>query len=151
LATAGTDRFARITGLQTNAPRFNLEGHTHHVIGLAWSPDGGVLATAGAEGAVKLWNSRTGERRKNVDGFGKEVVGLQAAGPSLRFVAVSGAGQGRLFKADGEKIRDLAAVPEYLQAMAVSGDGRWILGGDDRGVVRVWDAESGELRHSWAP
>ena len=151
LATAGTDRFARIIGLQTNAPRFNLEGHTHHVIGLAWSPDGGVLATAGAEGAVKLWNPRTGERRKNVDGFGKEVVGLQAAGPSLRFVAVSGAGQGRLFKADGEKIRDLAAVPEYLQAMAVSGDGRWILGGDDRGVVRVWDAESGELRHSWAP
>ena len=151
LATAGTDRFARITGLQTNAPRFNLEGHTHHVIGLAWSPDGGVLATAGAEGAIKLWNPRTGERRKNVDGFGKEVVGLRAAGPSLRFVAVSGAGQGRLFKADGEKIRDLAAVPEYLQALAVSGDGRWILGGDDRGMVRVWDADSGELRHSWAP
>ena len=54
LATAGTDRFARITGLQTNAPRFNLEGHTHHVIGLAWSPDGGVLATAGAEARASL-------------------------------------------------------------------------------------------------
>lgn len=151
LATAGTDRFARITGLQTNTPRFNLEGHTHHVIGVAWSPDGGVLATAGAEGSVKLWNPRTGERRKNVDGFGKEVTGLQAAGSSLRFVAVSGAGGGRLFKADGEKVRDLASVPDYLQALAVSPDGRWIVGGDDRGNVRVWDAENGQLRQSWAP
>jgi len=151
LATAGTDRFARITGLQTNAPRFHLEGHTHHVIGVAWSPDGGVLATAGAEGSVKLWNPRTGERRKNVDGFGKEVTGLQAAGSSLRFVALSGAGGGRLFKADGEKVRDLASVPDYLQALAVSPDGRWIVGGDDRGNVRVWDAENGQLRQSWAP
>lgn len=151
LATAGTDRFARITGLQTNAPRFNLEGHTHHVIGVAWSPDGGVLATAGAEGVVKLWNPATGERRKNVDGFGKEVTGLQAAGASLRFVALSGAGGGRVFKSDGEKVRDLAAVPDYLQALAVSRDGRWIVGGDDRGNVRVWDAESGQLRRSWEP
>jgi WD40 repeat protein len=151
LATAGTDRFARITGLQTNAPRFNLEGHTHHVIGVAWSPDGGVLATAGAEGVVKLWNPRTGERRKNVDGFGKEVTGLQAAGPSLRFVALSGTGGGRVFKADGEKVRDLASVPDYLQALAVSPDGRWIVGSDDRGHVRVWDSENGQLRQSWAP
>lgn len=151
LATAGTDRFARITGLQTNAPRFNLEGHTHHVIGVAWSPDGGVLATAGAEGVVKLWNPRTGERRKNVDGFGKEVTGLQAAGPSLRFVALSGTGGGRVFKSDGEKVRDLASVPDYLQALAVSPDGRWIVGSDDRGHVRVWDSENGQLRQSWAP
>ncbi|MEY4689820.1 MAG: Chromosome partition protein Smc [Verrucomicrobiota bacterium] len=151
LASAGTDRFARITGLQTNAARFNLEGHTHHVIGVAWSPDGGVLATAGAEGTVKLWNPRTGERRKNVDGFGKEVTGLQAAGASLRFVALSGAGGGRVFKADGEKLRDLATVPDYLQALAVSRDGRWIVGGDDRGNVRVWDAENGQLRQSWEP
>ncbi len=151
LASAGADRFARITGLQTNAARFNLEGHTHHVIGVAWSPDGGVLATAGAEGTVKLWNPRTGERRKNVDGFGKEVTGLQPGGQALRFVAMSGTGKGRVFKADGEAVRDLASVPDYLQALAVSRDGRRVVGGDDRGIVRVWDAESGQLLQSWEP
>jgi WD40 repeat protein len=151
IASAGADRFARIIGLQTNGPRFNLEGHTHHVIGVAWAPDGSILASAGAEGTVKLWNSRTGERRKNVEGFGKEVTGLQVAGPALRFVAMSGAGKGRVFKADGEAVRDLAAVPEYLQALAVSRDGRWIVGSDDRGRVRLWDGETGQLRQSWDP
>ena len=151
LASSGADRFARITGLKTNMPRFNLEGHTHHVIGVAWTADGSVLATAGAEGTVKLWNPRTGERRKNIDGFGKEVTGLQAAGQALRFVAVSGSGKGRVFKADGETLRDLAAAPEYLQALSVSRDGRWAVGTDDRGIVRVWDTETGQLRKSWEP
>jgi WD40 repeat protein len=151
LASAGADRFARITVLTTNKPRFNLEGHTHHVIGVAWAPDSSVLATAGAEGTVKLWNPRTGERRKNIEGFGKEVTGLQVAGQALRFVAVSGSGKGRVFKADGETLRDLAAVPEYLQALSVSRDGRWVVGTDDRGIVRVWDAETGQLRQSWDP
>jgi WD40 repeat protein len=151
LASAGADRFARITALNTNQSRFNLEGHTHHVIGVAWTPDSSVLATAGAEGTVKLWNPRTGERRKNVDGFGKEVTGLQSAGQALRFVAVSGSGKGRVFKADGETIRDLSAVPEYLQTLSVSRDGRWVVGADDRGIVRVWDAETGQLRQSWEP
>ena len=151
IASSGADRFARITTLQTNVSRLNLEGHTHHVIAVAWTPDGSVLATAGAEGTVKLWNPRTGERRKNVEGFGKEVTGLQSAGQALRFVALSGAGKGRVFKADGETVRDLAAVPEYLQALAVSRDGRWIVGADDRGIVRLWDADNGQLRQSWEP
>jgi WD40 repeat protein len=151
IASSGADRFARITTLQTNVSRLNLEGHTHHVIAVAWTPDGSVLATAGAEGTVKLWNPRTGERRKNVEGFGKEVTGLQSAGQALRFVALSGTGKGRVFKADGETVRDLAAVPEYLQALAVSRDGRWIVGADDRGFVRLWDADNGQLRQSWEP
>jgi WD40 repeat protein len=56
-----------------------------------------------------------------------------------------------VFKADGETVRDLAAVPEYLQALAVSRDGRWIVGADDRGFVRLWDADNGQLRQSWEP
>lgn len=151
IASAGADRFARITPLQTPAARLHLEGHTHHVIAVAWAPDGSVLATGGAEGMVKLWNPRTGERRKNIEGFGKEVTGLQPAGGLLRFVAVSGSGKGRVFKSDGETVRDLATVPEYLQALSVSRDGRWVVGADDRGIVRLWDAESGQLRRTWEP
>jgi len=66
-------------------------------------------------------------------------------------VAVSGSGKGRVFKSDGETVRDLATVPEYLQALSVSRDGRWVVGADDRGIVRLWDAESGQLRRTWEP
>ncbi len=146
LLTGGADRFARITPVEGDGPRLALEGHTHHVLAVAWDPDAGTAASAGADGVVKLWNAATGERRKNVEGFGKEVTGLLTAGANRQFVAVGGDGRGRLFRSDGEKVRDLAAVPEYLQALAVTRDGLHAVGADDRGVLSVWNLSNGEVR-----
>jgi WD40 repeat protein len=151
LATGGADRFARITPVVGDAPRINLEGHTHHVLAVAWQADSSTLATAGADGVVKLWNPKTGERRKNVEGFGKEVTGLRAVGITNQFVVVSGSGQGRVFRADGEKVRDLAATPAFLQAMSATRNGSLVSGAGDDGVLRIWDLATGELRHSLPP
>lgn len=146
LATGGADRFARITPVEGEGVRLALEGHTHHVMGVGWSADGSMLATGGAEGVVKLWNPRTGERRKNVDGFVKEVAGIQAAGLAAQFVAVGADGRGRLLRTDGEKVRDLTAVPEYVQALAVARDGTRAFGTDDRGILSIWNLATGEVR-----
>ncbi len=146
LFSGGTDRFGRITPVKGDGPRINLEGHSHHLLGVAWAADGGVVASASADGTVKFWNPVTGERTKNVDGFGKEVTGLQSVGVSGEFVAMSGDGRGRIMRGNGEKIRDLAAVPDYLQALAVSSDGFWAVGADDHGLVSVWELATGEKR-----
>ena len=146
LLTGGADRFARITPVEGDGPRLALEGHTHHVLAVAWDPDAGTAASAGADGVVKLWNAATGERRKNIEGFGKEVTGLLAAGATRLFVAIGGDGRGRVFRPDGEKVRDLAAVPEYLQALAVTRDGLRAAAADDRGVLSVWNLSNGEVR-----
>jgi WD40 repeat protein len=151
LATGGADRFARITPLSGAGAQVNLEGHTHHVLDVAWLADGSTLATAGAEGVVKLWNPKTGERRKNVEGFEKEVTGLKALGTTNQFVAVSGSGQGRIFRADGEKVRDLPAAPAFLQALAVTRNGSLIAGAGDDGVLRFWDPATGKQSVSLAP
>ena len=145
LATGGADRFGRITPVQGDGPRLTLEGHTHHVIGVAWLADGSTLATAGAEGVVKLWDPKTGERRGNVDGFGKEVVGLHPVGLTPNFVAMGANGHGRIVKSNGEKLRDLNAAPEYLQTVAVTRDGQWAVGADDHGIVSVWNLTTGEI------
>ncbi len=145
LATGGADRFGRITPVQGDGPRLTLEGHTHHVIGVAWLADGSVLATAGAEGVVKLWDPKTGERRGNVEGFGKEVVGLHPMGLAANFVAMGANGRGRIVKSNGEKLRDLNAAPEYLQTVAVTRDGQWAVGADDSGIVSVWNLNTGEI------
>jgi len=129
----------------------NLEGHTQHVLDVAWLPDGSTVATAGAEGIVKLWNPKTGERRKNVEGFGKEVTGLKPVGATNQFVAVSGTGQGRVFRADGEKVRDLAAVPAFLQTLAVTRNGSLIAGAGDDGTLYLWDMETEKKRLSLPP
>jgi len=146
LASGGADRFARISHSSTNAPTIHLEGHTHHVLGVAWTPDGSTIASAGAEGAVKLWNPMTGERRRNIDGFSKEITGLQSVALTNQFVAVGGNGRGRIFRADGEKVRDLAVTSEYLQAFAVTPDGETAIGADDHGRVTFWSLATGEIR-----
>lgn len=145
LVTGGADRFGRITPVQGDGPRLTLEGHTHHVIGVAWLADGSLVATAGAEGVVKLWDPKTGERRGNVDGFGKEVVGLHPVGLAPNFVAMGANGHGRIVKSNGEKVRDLNNAPEYLQTLAVTRDGQWAVGADDHGIVSVWNLTTGEI------
>ena len=151
LITGGADRFARITPVVGDGPRINLEGHTHHVLGVAWQADGSTVATAGADGVVKLWNPKTGERRKNVEDFGKEVTGLRSVGITNQFVAVSGSGQGRVFRSDGEKVRELAATPAFLQAMSATRSGNLVAGAGDDGVLRIWDVATGEQRLSLPP
>jgi WD40 repeat protein len=143
LLTGGADRFGRIVDLATGAVTRNLEGHIHHVLGVAWSRDGRRVATAGAEGVVKIWNPMTGERLKNIDGFGKETTGIQPVGIADLFLAVSGSGDARLFKAGGEEVRRLGAGDVYLEAVAVTPDGTTAAAGDSMGGIHVWSLEDG--------
>ncbi len=144
LASGGADRFGRITSLNDPGSQLNLEGHTHHVLGVAWLADGSALATAGAEGVVKVWNPTTGERQKNVDGFGKAITGLLAVGLNAEFVAISGTGHGRVFRSNGEKLRDLDPAPTFLQSLGVTRDGAWVAGSGDDGILRLWNVANGK-------
>lgn len=151
LASGGADRFARISEVASGTTRLHLEGHTHHVMAVTWLAHGGVLASAGAEGVVKVWNADTGERLRNIDGFGKEVTGLNAVGLHPRFLAVSGSGQARLVRDNGEKVRDLPRISAFPQALATSPDGAWAAIAADDGILRLWDLESGKERFSLPP
>lgn len=71
-----------IVGKQTNL----FEGHTHHVMGVAFLSDGRVLATAGAEGTVSTWDMIIGERKKKIEGWTKEVTSLQFIGATNQIV-----------------------------------------------------------------
>lgn len=151
LASGGADRFARISDVASGKLLRSLEGHTHHVMGVAWLAHGGVLASAGAEGTVKIWNPFTGDRLKNVDGFGKEVTGLRAVGLTHQFVAVSGSGQGRIVRDNGEKVRDLPGAPSFFQGVDTAADGTWAAVAADDGTLRIWDLDSGKERLALPP
>jgi len=151
IATGGADRFARISEVSTGKLIRSLEGHTHHVMGVAWLAHGGVLASAGAEGSVKIWNPLTGDRLKNVDGFGKEVTGLRALGLTNQFVAVSGSGQGRVVRENGEKVRDLPGAPSFFESLATTADGKWAAVAADDGILRIWDVEAAKERFAISP
>ncbi len=94
-----------------------LEGHTHHVLGVAWRLDGRSLASAGADSVVKVWNAKTGDQIVTVQGFNKEVTGVQFVAETDQAIATSGSKLVRMFNsANGGTMRDLAEVPISYRA-----------------------------------
>ena len=45
-----------------------LEGHTHFVNSVAFSPDGSILASASYDNTVRLWNATTGQEVQTLKG-----------------------------------------------------------------------------------
>jgi WD40 repeat protein len=151
LASGAADKMARVIDLATGKVVRNLEGHTHHVLGVAWSLDGRTLATAGADNLVKVWDFPTGTRRKNIEGYEKEVTAIHFIAASDQIVTSSGDNRVRLVNTDGKDIRSLPDVSDFMEAAAVTADGRIIVGGGQDGVLRVWNAVDGKAIASYPP
>jgi WD40 repeat protein len=145
LATGSADRFARVIDLQTGKVLKNLEGHTHHVLGVAWEHDGRTLFTAGADGVAKTWDFDTAERRKNVEGFGKEVTSVSFIGLDHQALITSGDGQIQIVDDAGKKIRSMSGSADYVYTAAATADGSTIVAGGLDGTLRIWNGLDGKL------
>ncbi len=151
LASAAADKMARLTDLATGKMVRTFEGHTQGVLGLSWSPDGRTLATAGADAQVKLWDATSGDRKKNIEGYEKEVTAVHFAGASGALVTSSGDNKVRLFSADGNQVRVFPDVADFMDAAAVSADGKLVVAGGQDGVLRVWNAADGKALGVFPP
>lgn len=142
LATGGADRFARVLDVADGRAVAVLEGHTGHVLSVSWRADGRVVATGGAEGAVKFWTLGTADKPKTVGGLGKEIVALCHLGTGGDVLAVPGDRDLVRITESGEKPATLPGAKDFLHAAASTADGRWVFGGGQEGVVRLWDVEA---------
>jgi WD40 repeat protein len=127
---------------------------------LVFSPDGTSIVTGGSD--LRIWDGVTGERR--VDSLlepASWVTDVAFSPDGATFVTGDEAGMIRLWDASsGRPERELWVVsgggrePELSTADGVAAvrtitfdlDGQTIGSGGDDGVIRLWDAETGQLR-----
>jgi WD40 repeat protein len=120
-----------------------LRGHTEQVSGVAFSPDGRMLATTSLDNSVIFWRVSDGEMIETLR-TGAEVQQAPAFGRDNRRL-YTGDNQGNLYVwqvAPGD-------VPGYAAlhlrpARALAQAGEWLAAAGSDGLVELWNSASGE-------
>jgi len=123
-------------------------GHAMRVDGLAFSPDGQLLATASADNSIRLWDIRSNRELRTLVGHVTGVKGV-AFSPDGRLLA-SGSIDGTIKLWDvstGEELRSTSGNGS-ITALSFSSDGRSLAIGNVERTIRLFDAANGDLLHT---
>ena len=123
--------------------------HAERVRGVAFSPDGRLLASCCDDKTVRLWDPATGEQRRTLTGHTGSDMGV-AFSPDGRLLASCSRDKTvRLWDpATGEQRRTLTGHKNFVRGVAFSPDGRLLASCCDDKTVRLWDPATGEQRRT---
>lgn len=128
-------------GLRIRHNVHRLGGHHWEILGMALSPDGGILATGGRDQVVCLWDYVQGRSLMTLSGH-RDWVWCVAFSPDGSHLVSSGR-EGRIILWDVAKGTQLAEVQAHqgaahAVAFDASGSQLYSVGGD--GFLKAWDA-----------
>ena len=144
LASASSDKTAKIWDARTGTHLLDLKGHTDKVLNVAFSPDGTRLVTGSYDKTARVWDARTGAPLLELKGHTTLVKSVAFSPDGTRLVTGSGDQTVRFWDArTGAAQLVLKGHTSAVLSVAFSPDGTRLVTGSHDGTAKVWDARTG--------
>ncbi|HZS08817.1 MAG TPA: c-type cytochrome domain-containing protein [Blastocatellia bacterium] len=126
-----------------------LEGHASQVRGLAFSPDGRLLAAAGGNpgqfGEIKIWSVEERKEVQSIRGHRDNIFAVVFSPDGKMLATCSYDRMVKLWDvATGKEIRNLKDHTDAVFAVAFSPDGHLLASASADRTVKIWNVATGE-------
>ena len=136
---------AEAEGIPSEQHKLALEGHTHYVLSVAFSPDGRTLASGSRNGKIRLWDTDTGEHKLTLEEHTDGVTCLAFSPDGRTLASGSWDDTVRLWDAKtGQHLQTLEEHTDGVRSVVFSPDSRTLASGGYDNTIRLWDAETGQ-------
>jgi tricorn protease-like protein len=142
LASASQDRTVKLWDVASGNRLYTLGDALDGLTGIAYSPSGEQIAAAGYDKTIYIWKvgDTEGALKQSLIGDEDSILALVWSPDGKTIVTASSDGSIRFRDAKTlDPVRVIDHQPEWVQALAISPDGKWLAAGRFNGTLSLYD------------
>jgi WD40 repeat protein len=143
------DSTAKVWDVGTGTLLHSLEGHSHYINSVAYSPDGSTLATASFDDTAKVWDVDTGALLHSLEVHSNRLLSVAYSPDGSTLATGSIDSTAKVWDVGtGALLHSLEGHSSSVRSVAYSPDGSTLATASFDDTAKVWDVGTGALLHS---